>query len=257
MDKMTNEKLGAVVTKIVVSYASPKSWNEHETAESGSFGIEADVPVGSDFDASGDAMFAYCKAMVGRNLELKLKPLMQEPAESAGTEAFGPPANLEGPAESAPEAQAEEGHSQIAKYKLSHEGGDKYVLKLYPLVHFKSGKVGPGEFVEIQHTAGRVEMWEMLKEAIGDVEIKLPVEREVEWLAEGQGGLSVQGPGSDPRGRVGRDLSGRRAPHSAGGRQRAYVRHLASLLGPARLRPGDVGGRGRGVRPRTSALGWA
>ena len=198
MDKMTNEKLGAVVTKILVSYQSPKSWNDHETAESGSFGIEAEVSIGSDFDAIGDAMFAYCKAAVGRNLELKPRAASTPVAQTdqAPAESFGaPPANLEAPAEGpAPEAQAEEGHSQIAKYKLSHEGGDKYVLKLYPLVHFKSGKVGPGEFVEIQHTAGRVEMWEILKEAIGDVEIKLPVEREVEWLADWKLGREKTGP---------------------------------------------------------------
>ena len=118
---------------------------------------------------------------------------MQEAAEGAATDAFGPPADVEGPAEEK-SPEPEQGHSQIAKYKLSHEGGDKYVLKLYPLVHFKSGKVGPGEFVEIQHTAGRVEMWEILKEAIGDVEIKLPVEREVEWLADWKLGREKTGP---------------------------------------------------------------
>lgn len=72
MDKEAVDKLGAIVTKISVSY-SRKVWSDAKGSEGAEFGLEADTPAGADIDAVGDALYAYAKAVATRNLAPDLK----------------------------------------------------------------------------------------------------------------------------------------------------------------------------------------
>jgi len=197
----TLKQLGAIVTKISVIYSRKVSTGDYGS-EGATFGVEADTPAGADIDAVGDALYAWAKTVATRNLAPDLKAHTVEApvaVAQAVEEAFAPPATPPTP------AKEEEGHTRIARITLIAKPEGKYLLELYP-------KIGdqPAKYPELRFTADKERMWAMIGPEWDD-DWKLPLDKEVDWLADWKLGREKTGKLAKPGSRY-KDL---RAIHAA------------------------------------------
>jgi hypothetical protein len=197
----TPKQLGAIVTKISVTYSRKVSTGDYGS-EGATFGLEADTPAGADIDAVGDALYAYAKTVATRNLapdlkahakqESKFVPISLDEAmalaDAESEEAFGPPVGGSSPAP----AKEEEGHTRIARFTLMAKPDNKYLLELYPLIGDRAGK-----YPELKFTADKERMWAMIGPEWDD-DWKLPLDKEVDWLADWVLGREKTGPKAKP-----------------------------------------------------------
>ena len=222
MDESTVKKIAGVISEVRIT-SRRSVWfdnggGRHDTLTSEA-GMSVQPHVGQSVDDLADQVQAWCDARVGMSLAAHMDEIAPKPhPEAFGVyaraseaaerhfaeevaevrklpavvfEAFGPPverqASLPAPAEE------EEGHTRIARFTLTHEGEDKYVLVLYPLL--SPGKVG--QYPELKYVANRDRMWAMLGPEWDD-DWKLPLDKEVAWLADWKLGREKTGPKAKP-----------------------------------------------------------
>jgi len=152
MNKETITQIGALVTKVSVTYSRKVSTGDYGS-EGAVFGVEADTPAGADIDAVGDALYAWAKTVATRNLAPDLraqadgqlaKVLEQVTPENVHPEAaFGPP-----------EAQAP-AKPEPTRTKVDDDGAEYEYVKVSGLtVQFtptgkKVGKIKGGKYTKI------------------------------------------------------------------------------------------------------------
>ena len=116
-----------------------------------------------------DALDATLTAKVAQSIREKEANLPQKPPE---------PPQTASTAFVAPEGPTGFQESDIVQMTFEARADGKYQLDLYPQIGDEVGK-----YPEVKYVADRERMWHMISGVMGDTEIKLPMKKDVSWVA--------------------------------------------------------------------------